>query len=145
LNDFSVPELFIDKDGHWYADGVQIIRKEIIKLFASNLRKDDQHNYYIYWQEKSYPVKVEDVPFFAEFINEQAGRLVIQLYDSRELSIIPKSLILKNNIPYLSLFWERDTKLSHHSYWEISKNLTERNGNYFIKYGNNELPIEELT
>ncbi|MCO5384488.1 MAG: hypothetical protein NHB14_00705 [Desulfosporosinus sp.] len=39
MENLRAPELYIDKDGLWYADGVLMINKEIIKLFAANLKK----------------------------------------------------------------------------------------------------------
>ena len=54
-----------------------------------------------------------------------------------------KYIIMKNNIPYISLLWQGDTKLSRSSYSELCKNLIEREGHYFIKYGDNEWLIQE--
>lgn len=143
MDNLRAPEICIDKDGQWYADGVLLIRKEIIKLFASNLKKDAHDNYHILWQNYLYPVGVEDAPFFAQSITEQAGQLMIKLLDGREFPMPSGSIIVKNNIPYISLFWSSDTKLSRPSYNELCKNLIEQDGHYFIKYGDTEWFIEE--
>lgn len=144
MDNLHAPELFIGKDGSWYADGVLMIRKEIIELFASHLKKDGHDKYYIDWQNQLYPVKVEDAPFFVKSVNEQDGQLMIKLYDGREIPLPPGNIIMKNNIPYISLFWQHDTKLSRPSYYELCKNAIERDGHYFIKYGDKEWFIEEI-
>lgn len=144
LDNLRGPDLFVDKDGLWYTDGVQMINKEIIELFASHLKKDDHNKYHIDWRNQLYPVRVKDAPFFVQTITEQAGQLMIQLYDGRKFLLPPGNLIMKNNIPYISLFWRCDTKLSHSSYCELCKNAIERDGHYFIKYGDNEWLIEEI-
>jgi hypothetical protein len=144
LDNLYAPELFISKDGSWYADGVLMIRKEIIELFASHLKKDDHDRHYINWQNQLYPVKVEDVPFFVKSVNEQDGQLMIKLYDGREIPLPLGNIIIKNNTPYISLFWKHDTKLSRPAFYELCKNAIERDGHYFIKYGDKEWLIEEI-
>lgn len=144
MDNFRAPELFIDEKGLWYADGVLMINLEIIKLFATNLKKEGQDKFHIDLQNQLYPVRVEDAPFFVQSLTEQVGRLMIQLYDGRKFPLPPGNIIMKNNIPYISLFWQRDTKLSHPSYCELCKNLIERDGHYFIKYGDYEWFVEEI-
>ncbi|KLU62405.1 hypothetical protein CEB3_c12660 [Peptococcaceae bacterium CEB3] len=143
MSNFSGPEVFVDKNGLWYADGVQMVNEEIIKLFASHLTKDDHGRYRIDWRNQSYPVSVEDAPFFVQSVTEQAGQPMVQLYDGRKLPLPLGDIVIKDNIPYISLFWNCDTKLSRASYCELCKNLIERDGRYFIKYRDNEWLIEE--
>ena len=146
MDNLRAPELFIDKDGQWYADGLLMIKKEIVELFASHLKKDGHDDkYHIDWQNQLYPVKVEDVPFFVQSITEQqVGQLMIQLNDGRKFPLPSGNIIVKNNIPYISLFSQRDTKLSRPSYSELCKNMIERDGHYIIKYGDNEWLVEEI-
>jgi len=144
LNNLRAPELFIDKNGQWYTDGVLMINKEIIKLFASHLKKDGYDKYHIDWQNQLYPVLVEDAPLFVQSLTEQAGHPIIQLYDGRTFPLPSGSILIKNNIPYISLFWKRDTKLSHSSYCELCKNLIEKDSRYFFQYGDSEWLVEEV-
>ncbi|AFQ45098.1 DUF1285 domain-containing protein [Desulfosporosinus meridiei] len=144
MENFRAPELFIDKDGLWYADGVLMINNEIIKLFASHLKNDGHKEYHIDWQGHLYPVRVEDVPFFVPSLTGEDGQLIIQLYDGRRFPMPLGSILMKSNIPYISLFWQRDTKLSRPAYAELCKSLIEREGQFFIKYGDNEWLVEEI-
>lgn len=144
MNNLRAPELFIDKDGLWYADSVLMINKEIVKLFASNLKRDGHDQYHIDWQKQLYPVRVEDTPFFVQSVSEQDGRLMILLYDGRKFPLPQGNIIIKDNIPYISLYCQRDTKLSRPAYSELCKKAIERDGHYFIKNGDNEWLIEEI-
>lgn len=137
------PALSIDKNGLWYADGVQMIRKEIIERFASHLEKDAGNNYYVNWQNAAYPVKVEDAPFLAASIQEQDGRLMLQLMDGRAFPLPQGKIVIKNHIPYISLFWPWDTRLSRHAYWELCEHMTQRDGRYYIQYGGGEWQLDE--
>ena len=143
MNRSSSPELFIDREGQWYADGVLMIKKELIQLFASHLKNDGQEKYHIDWRNQLCPVRVEDVPFFVQTVMALDDGLMLQLKDVRKFPLPPGSIIMKDNIPYISLFWQRDTKLSRPSYSELCKNLIEREGHYYIKYGDNEWLVQE--
>ncbi|AET69170.1 hypothetical protein Desor_3702 [Desulfosporosinus orientis DSM 765] len=143
MDHLRAPELFIAQDGRWYADGVLMTKKEIVQLFASHLKKDEHNNYHIHWQNHLYPVEVEDAPFFVQSVIHENGQPTILLYDGRKLPLPEGKIIMKNSIPYTSLFWLCDTKLSRPSYSELCKNLIERDGRYFIKYGDNEWLVEE--
>jgi len=144
LEQFHNPDFFIGKDGKWYADGVLMIKIKIVKLLASNLKKDSWNNYHIEWDGKLYPIRVEDVPFFVRSVTWNSDGVQLQLYDGREFPLPPgKSIVLKSSVPYLSLFWPCDTKLSQHAYSDLCENVLEQDGRYFIRIGEQEWPIEE--
>lgn len=143
MENLQTPEITIDKDGKWYSDGVLMTRKEIINLFSTNLKKIGPESYQIDWQNKTHPVKVEDVPFFVESVTEVDGGFMLLLYDGREVPMPQGSILIKNQTPYISLFWPLDTKLSRPSYNELCKHLVEREGHYLIQYGVNEWPVEQ--
>ena len=144
MDNLNMHKLFIDKNGQWYVDGALMISEKIVNLFASHLEKDSQDKYHIEWQNYKYPVEVEDAPFFVQSISKQPDQLMIQLYDGRRLPFPSGSIIMKNNIPYISLFSQCDTKLSLSSYCELCDNVIEQDGHYFIKYGDNQWRFEEI-
>lgn len=154
----DAPQIRIGKDGVWYADGVPAVNKQIIQLFASHLQRDDHNHYTIEWQNQSYPVEVEDVPFFVvslAFRGEEAGDPgeesgeespgpVIRLYDGREMPLPPGKIVVKKGVPYISLLWPEDTKLSRAAYAELCTHAIERKGRYFIQYADKEWLVEEI-
>lgn len=67
-------EFRIDRDGIWHHEGGPIGRKEMVKLFASVLRRDENGAYWLQTPVEKVPVWVEDAPFLAvELEAEGAG------------------------------------------------------------------------
>ena len=62
----SVQEIRIKNDGKWYADDRLMFRKPIVKLFAMNLERDNGNGFYIRLNQETFPVTVEDVPFWLQ-------------------------------------------------------------------------------
>jgi hypothetical protein len=57
--------LRITKDGTWLYRGSPIRRKELVKLFASVLRRDSDGSYWLITPVERGRIEVEDVPFIA--------------------------------------------------------------------------------
>ncbi len=57
--------LKIGHDGTWYYQGSAFARKELVKLFASVLRLEDDGLYYLVTPVEKVPIAVETMPFVA--------------------------------------------------------------------------------
>jgi len=57
--------LAIARDGTWSYRGSPIARKQLVKLFASVLRRDDDGRHYLVTPAEKVDVAVEDAPFLA--------------------------------------------------------------------------------
>ncbi len=55
----------IDRNGTWYHQGSPIGRKELVRLFAGVLRRDDGGDYWLITPAEMARIKVEDAPFLA--------------------------------------------------------------------------------
>ena len=138
-----LPEIAIDKDGIWFVDGARMIRQDIIRLFAENMHRDENDNYYIYWQNFHYPVQVAKAPFLAIALEERNDRLILSLYDGRELQLNSGTLIMEEGTPYVSLLWEKDTILSRQVYWQLSEYAVEEEDSIVIKHHDLSMKIVE--
>ncbi|MGU3575849.1 DUF1285 domain-containing protein [Brucellaceae bacterium C25G] len=58
-------DMEIRRDGRWYHEGSLIIRKEMVTLFASILRKDTDGRTYLVTPVEKVGIKVEDAHFIA--------------------------------------------------------------------------------
>jgi hypothetical protein len=56
--------LKIGRDGTWFYEGSPIVRKPLVKLFASVLRREAD-GYYLVTPVEKVPIEVEDAPFLA--------------------------------------------------------------------------------
>jgi hypothetical protein len=57
--------LKIGRDGTWYYQGSPIMRKGLVKLFASVLRLEEDGRYYLVTPVEKVPIAVESLPFVA--------------------------------------------------------------------------------
>ncbi len=53
----------IDKEGTWHFKGNEMFRKDIVKLFYQNLKRDDSGRYYIEMENDMASLEVEDTAY----------------------------------------------------------------------------------
>jgi hypothetical protein len=111
LEDFDLEEkeevqssaIRVDRDGTWYFEGAEIIRKEILSLFYESLYLDDD-GYYLEINGERARLEVEDTVFLvqgAELINDGEEAFVIRLNDgSQERLDLDTFRIAEGNVPY---------------------------------------------
>ncbi len=93
----------IDRDGLWYFQGREIIRKEILSIFYDSLHLDEDGYYVELKGEREY-LEVEDTVFLvqgAELIRDSEEIFLIRLNDGTQEQLDLDTLrITKENIPY---------------------------------------------
>lgn len=58
-------DLRIARDGVWRHEGIQIQRENLVRLFASILRRDEDGQYYLVTPVEKWRIRVDDAPFLA--------------------------------------------------------------------------------
>jgi hypothetical protein len=58
-------DILIDGNGNWFHDGTAIERFELVKLFASILRYEDDYGFVLVTPIEKWQIAVEDAPFIA--------------------------------------------------------------------------------
>ena len=53
--------MHIDRHGAWYHQGSPILRKELVKMFSTILRRDDAGNHWLITPVEIAPIRVDDV------------------------------------------------------------------------------------
>lgn len=129
----SVCEIMIDQEGVWYYNGGKMFRLPAVSFLASHLKKVDD-GYCICYQEQRVPVAVMDVPFVIISTSMSDGVLKGTLADGREVVIPEQEILFEEDVPYFSLFSERDSKFSRPAFWQIVNLLVEKDGQQFIRY-----------
>ncbi|OGP94189.1 MAG: hypothetical protein A2Z19_01460 [Deltaproteobacteria bacterium RBG_16_54_18] len=94
----------VDRDGVWYFEGREIIRKDILSLFYDSLHLDAD-GYYLEINEERECLEVEDTVFLvhgAELIKEKEEEaFIISLNDGTQEQLNLDTLrITKENVPY---------------------------------------------
>jgi hypothetical protein len=68
-------DIRIARDGSWFHEGTPIARRELVRLFSTILRKDGD-DYVLVTPAEKMRIRVEDVPFLAVLVREEADGLV---------------------------------------------------------------------
>lgn len=58
-------DLRIARDGAWHHEGTLIQRENLVRLFASILRRDEDGQYYLVTPVEKWRIRVDDAPFLA--------------------------------------------------------------------------------
>lgn len=137
----NIPILLINKDGSWFADGELMTKIEIVKLFSEKVVRNENNSYSLLWENKSYPLQVEDVPFVIDKLILEKDKIKIRLTDSRILEFSPDIITLINDIAYISLFFNIDTRFSRKAQWQLNTLLIEEGGFLYLDLPSKKIPI----
>lgn len=134
--------IYIDKDGRWYYEGAEIIRREIVLHFYRHMELDSRGRVIINWKGQRCYVDVEDTPFVvqrtAHVVNEKGRqpRYDIYLNDGTREELAPESLrIGKDNVLYCRVKNGRfPARFSRPAYYQICEFIQEQEGAFFLPF-----------
>jgi hypothetical protein len=95
-------KLFIDKDGRWFQNGMEIIHPQIYLHFNRCLEMAPEGCYQVRMGREICRVEVEDAPFVVRLLSEDGtGGLTVQLNDGTAEPFDPARFWMgPGNIPY---------------------------------------------
>jgi hypothetical protein len=115
----------IARDGTWFHDGAPIGRKELVRLFASVLRKDDE-GFVLVTPAEKLSILVEDAPFLALLLDrdgkgpDQMLTLTTNVGDRVVLG--PEhGLRMADGIPYVHVRRGLEARVSRNVYYELAE------------------------
>jgi hypothetical protein len=79
-------DIQIKHDGSWFYMGTPISRKPLVKLFASVLKREDEH-YFLVTPVEKVGIKVEDVPFIITQWHKEGNKLVLTTNTGQNLIV----------------------------------------------------------
>lgn len=98
---------FLDKEGRWFHEGVEITHERTLRLFSRSLKRQPDGAYCLQIGDESVPVCVEDTAFVVRSLSartDEEGRpteFVLLLSNGEEELLDPATLeIGKNNVMY---------------------------------------------
>ena len=129
-------DIRIDKDGIWYYKNSPIQRKELVSLFSSILKKEENAYWLITPGERS-KIDVEDTPFMAVelFVKGVGKNQTIELrtnVDERFFICLVNPLIVTTNTktgepsPYVIVRDNLEAKLTRSAFYQLVELGTER-------------------
>lgn len=146
--DMGRPAIKVDRDGTWYHEGSEIIRKEILSLFYESLHLDEE-GYYLEIKEERARLDVEDTVFIvkeAELVKDSDEAFVIWLNDgSQERLDLNTFRIAEGNIPYCLVKKGRfPARFLRLPYYQVAQHAQhdEDTGEYFILLNKRKYPLQ---
>lgn len=98
------PPFRIDRQGQWWHGDSVIARPELVELFASILRRDDDGSYWIWHPGERCAVTVEDVPFVIVRVDfEKEGIVFTPQYRAAVTLGATHRLHMRGGVPYIDL------------------------------------------
>jgi hypothetical protein len=79
-----IPELRLDRDGHWFIDGERIEHARSVQVLTQNVRIAADGSLSTSIGREHAPIKVDDVPFFVTGATLSAEGLCLSLSDTSE-------------------------------------------------------------
>ena len=152
-------DMRIDRNGIWYYHGSPIGRQELVKLFASVLKRDESGDFWLITPVEKARIQVEDAPFLAvELFIEEPGphqkltvrtnideTVTISTEHPLEVEFDPKTA---EPAPYVKLREGIRARLSRPVYYELVELGVEAPHNDEIYYGiwssNSFFPLGKL-
>ncbi len=100
-------DLFLDKEGRWFHEGVEITHERTLRLFSRSLKRQPDGTYRLQIGDESVPVCIEDTAFVVRSVSARKDEkgiptaYVLLLSDGEEEPLDPATLeIGKNNVMY---------------------------------------------
>jgi uncharacterized protein len=138
----------VDKDGTWYFEGKEIIRRDILSLFYASLHLDEDGYYIEISGERQY-LEVEDTVFLvqgAELVKHNEEAFWIKLNDGTEEQLDLNTFrIAEGNCPYCLVkngrFPARFLRLPFYQVAQHALHDEERD-EYFLLLNGRRIPLQ---
>jgi hypothetical protein len=139
----------VDRDGVWYFEGREIIRKDILSLFYASLHLDEDGYYVEISGERQY-LEVEDTIFLvqgAELVREGEEVFVIRLNDGTEEQLDLNTFrIAEGNCPYCLVKGGRfPARFLRLPFYQVAQHALhdEETDEYFLLLNGRRIPLQK--
>lgn len=153
INDLPPCLILIDKEGRWYHEGVEMIRRDFIRLFYENMKMDSMGRYVIDWGGKQCYVEVEDTAFvvwnmaYQDATRDTEAKAILFLSDDSREDLVPETLwIGKDNVMYckvkISTF---PARFSRAAYYSLAVLIQEEENAFYLPLNGKRYKIATST
>lgn len=132
--------IFIDKQGRWFHKGVEMIRRDFIRLFYENLEIDPSGRYIISLGKDRCYLDVEDTPFVVRRTSEgnagtEGGRFILSLSDDTEEPLDPETLrVGDGDVLYCRVkSGVFPARFARPAYYQLAEHIEEEGGRFFLE------------
>ncbi|MBF0550931.1 MAG: DUF1285 domain-containing protein [Deltaproteobacteria bacterium] len=123
--------ILIDKEGHWFYQGMEMIRPSIIELLYQNLEIEADGRIIIHLGHQRCYLEVEDAPLVVKRVESVLGpegkteRLVLWLNDGRQEDLDPTQVTFgAENVLYCRVRQGRfEARFSRPAYYQLAEHI----------------------
>ena len=147
-----MPNLFLDKEGRWFHEGVEITHGRTCLLFSKSIRRDPSGKYYIHVGPESAEVIVEDAPYTIRSVtlqeepDGQPKDYVLHLNDETQERLESGSLVVnEQNVMYCRVKGGTErARFLRSAYYQICARLAydENDDRYWLPCSDREVTIQ---
>ncbi len=142
----------IDKEGVWHYREARMFRKDILKLFFENLKRDELGRYLVEFEGDRCLIEVEDTPFVVKTVGMDNGgdreneSIEVLLSDFTSEKLDPSTLrVGMDNVLYCSIKNRQfEARFSRSGYYQIAELIEydEERDAYFVSLNRRNYYIE---
>jgi hypothetical protein len=138
----SLP-IFIDKDGRWYHEGIEITHERLYLYLNECLTISEEEGYFLKSGDNIYKIEVEDTPFVVKKIRCEGENFILTLNDNKEENLDINTLEFKNNIPYCKVKNGKFlARFLRNSYFQLAEHIVESEDGYYLSINGNRHKLE---
>jgi len=149
INEIPPCLIFIDKEGHWFHKGAEMIHREFIRLFYQNMELDPQGRYVINWKGQRCWVDVEDTAFVVRrvsFKDETQARnalYVLRLSDDTSEPLAPDTLFVgEGNVLYCKVKNRSfPARFNRAAYYQLAEYIEQEGDTYYLPFNGKKINI----
>jgi len=132
--------IHIDKDGQWFHEGVEMVRRDFVQAFYRQMELDDGGRYTIFWGGKRCYVDVEDTAFVVKRVSHltiKSGKQTefrLSLSDDTEEELMPDTLYMgKDNVLYCRVKKGAfPARFNRAAYYQLAVHVEAKGEDYFL-------------
>ena len=140
-------DLVIRADGVWLHEGSPIGRPQLVRLFATILRKDPD-GYYLVTPVEKLKITVQDVPFRAVRVDRRGENLVFTTDMGERVVAGPEHPLRVETdpatgepAPYVHVRGDLEARIERPVFYELVEMAEVRDGRMTIRSGGREFPL----
>lgn len=146
--DLEAPErIFLDKDGRWFHEGVEITHPLTLELFSRSVRRGPDGGYWLQIGPERARIEVEDTPYMVREATWRDGEVELKLNDGSLERLDPSTLwIGKGNVLYCLVKPEKlPARFLRPAYYQLVSRVEQDEIGYFLSLRGKKFYLRDQT
>ena len=137
--------IFLDKDGRWFHEGVEITHQRTLELFSRSVCRDPLGGYRLQIGAERARIAVEDTPYMVREVNFHGAEVELGLNDSSRETLDPRSLrIGRNHVLYCAVKGGAfPARFLRPAYYQLVRHVEQDEAGYFLRFGQSKYYLRD--